>query len=347
MNTNTLNISSPGSSGGAGGTSSSVGKHRSSPPSPLPPPLRVMMLDMDGTLIGNIKPQVCEYEVLYGFQKNKLKAMRADVTSRLKQGIIRPYLTWLCSLVHNGELSNIELFVYTASEAKWAAFLIPCIEEALGFKFSRPFFTRNHCIQSGNGDFKKSLDMVTPILFRKLKSKYRLSSSKQIADNIVLIDNNPSVLLHPSKESPRLVTCSTYNYAYFYDVLTRLDLSVLHQKYPRIIPVLQNHQMFPDVRASEVRTVQQFVFMYFHKMYENAKAAWREETAANIANAGKDRMWKIVGETLRDFQNKYHDYSLSEDVISTMRRRIQTQAQQQGTSSHGSHGSKPHRTISV
>lgn len=276
---------------------------------------RVLVLDLDGTMIGKIIPQVCEYEILNVLHKPKhLKALRKDITERLKQGILRPHLKWMCAQVKSGRIERLELFVYTASETKWANFLVPCVEDALDFKFHRPLFTRKECVMH-NSEFKKSLASISPAIYRKLKTKYKLKSVGDVESNLVLIDNNPGVLLHPASESRRLIRCPTYDFAYYYDVLQRVDLDVLHARYHRIIPVLVVNCMFPNVRASEVRDILQFVFMYYHKMAENSKLAWREHSS----NAdGKERLWRIVGEALRD--NNGADFS--EYFVSMLNRRI-------------------------
>ena len=294
---------------------------------------------MDGTMIGRIGPQVCEWELLHTFQKNKLKAMRTDLVARLKQGVVRPYLAWLCSLAHSGDLDRVEMFVYTASDSKWAHFLIPCIEEAIGFKFNRPFFTRDHCVPAPHGEFRKSVSMVVPKVYQKLKSKYRLTDASPVAENIVLIDNNPEVLLHPGMEAVRLVTCPTYDFAYYYDVIGKIDLATLHARYQELIPVLKAFSLFPaGTVPGDVRSVQQFVFMYYQKLYDSSKAAWRDTIATDHISSGKkDRMWKHVGETLRDAQNgrigtgtrsshsshsSHSKEGLSEEIIREMTKRM-------------------------
>jgi hypothetical protein len=304
----------------------SYSSHSSSPPfipaslSSSPPP-RVLLLDMDGTMIGKITPQVCEYEVLMATQKSKLKSMKSDLVERLRQGIIRPYLASLCALIKKGEIRNVETYVYTASESKWANFLVPCIEEAIGFKFNRPIFTRNHCVTVGQ-EYKKSLGIVFPSIYRKLKTKYKLVDVRSLSDNMILVDNNHTVLLNPAKDGRRLVKCPTYNFAYYYDVLGRVDLPVLHAKYQRLIPILVSNYMFPDVRPSEVHSVQQFVFMYYHKMYENAKVSWREENSANISNGGKEKLFKLLLQTFKDQERRDSNYGFTEEIVATLNRHV-------------------------
>lgn len=288
---------------------------------------RVLVLDLDGTMIGKIVPQVCEYEVLLQTHKHKLKNMRADLVSRLRQGVVRPHLALLLSKIASGELDRVEVFVYTASDTKWANFLIPCLEEAVRFKFHRPLFTRKECVYADD-EHKKSLALVSPAIYRKLRTKYRsLRHPSMVTENAVLVDNNPTVLLHPGLEGRRMVKCPTYNVAYYYDVLGRVDLDLLHSRFRRLIPVLQHNALFPDVRADDVGSLQQFVFMYFHKLAENARSAWRESAAAAAAAASDehgsrdsrgDDMWCTVLRVLKDTNS----HPLADGVVMLMNRRI-------------------------
>ena len=260
----------------------------------LPP--RILLLDMDGTMIGKITPQVCEYEVILTTDEKKLKSMKADLVERLKQGIIRPYLASLCRLVAAGELTNVELFVYTASETRWAHFLIPCIEEALGFRFNRPFFTRDHCVAVGS-EYKKAFELVAPAVFRKLRGKYALANFRQTADNMALIDNNPTVLLYPNIDGRKTVKCPTYNFAYYYDVLARLPAHTVHESFAELVPVLALNDMFPDVPPRQVEDVHHFLLLYFQKMNENVRTSWKEMKAA-----GKERLFRLLIAALRTNQ---------------------------------------------
>lgn len=273
-----------------------------------------MLLDMDGTMIGKITPQVCEYEVILSTDEKKLKTMKADLVERLKQGIIRPYLASLCRLVAAGELADVELFVYTASESRWAHFLIPCIEEALGFRFNRPFFTRDHCVAVG-AEYKKAFELVAPTVFRKLRGRYALSSARETAENMTLVDNNPTVLLHPNIDGKRTVRCPTYNFAYYYDVLARVPVHTLHANYAKLIPVLALNDMFPDVSPRQVEDVHHFLMLYFQKMNENVRTSWKEMKAA-----GKERLFRLVIEALRANQRVTADFvaSLEREIEAAM-----------------------------
>jgi hypothetical protein len=255
---------------------------------------RVLLLDMDGTMIGRINPQVCEYEILSTFQKGKLKAMKQELAAKLRQGVLRPHLAWFCALAKSGRLPDLELFVYTASDDRWAHFLVPCIEEAIGFRFNRPLFTRKHCILVG-AEYRKSLAGVAPLIFKRLRPRYHgLESAKGVEDRMALVDNNHGVLLHPHLEGGRIVRCFTFNAAYWYDVLARMDANFLERNYERVVPFLAKFGMYPtDVRPSDIRSFRHFTYLYYSKMTDNVKGEWRNEK-----EDGRDVMWAALGEAL-------------------------------------------------
>jgi len=269
----------------------------------------VLLLDMDGTLIGRITPQVCEYEVLMTLDKKKLRSMRADVVTRLKQGVMRPHLDWFVKQMGDAA----ELFVFTASEDKWAKFLVPLIEEALGVKFNRPIFTRNHCTYH-DGEYLKSLDRVAPLVFKALKDRHRLTSVRDVSVDMLLVDNNHGVLMPPLPLTPqqqtqqqtqqhhadaerwRLIKCPTYDHAVFYDVLSRLDPAILHARFTKLVPILARFGMFPTNVSGQSLVaggVQQFLSIYYARLSVNARQAWQHQDAEL-----KDRMWRTLGEML-------------------------------------------------
>lgn len=301
----------------------------------------VLLLDMDGTMIGHIIPQVCEYELLNAVQEmtardklsspstksgsgsaSKLKAMKAGLVERLRYGVLRPHMDWFVKTASSG-LPNMELFVYTASDDGWAKFIVPCIEEVLGIKFNRPLFTRKHCVYVDN-EYKKSLDKVMPVVHKKLRTKYKLppttsESVKQLGQRAALLDNNPTVLLH-SSDAPRLIRCPTYNFAYHYDVLGNVDVPFLHARFRSLIPYLAKMGMFPNVLPSEVQSAFHFLHLYHERLAENVRGTWLDQDALQ-----KDRMWRALGDSL--FGNAtLHTNRFSADGVRYLNERLASSA---------------------
>ena len=309
---------------------------------------RVLLLDLDGTLIGRVGSLVCEHDIVRlvsataasssgaaGGKKVKgrgaaaaTRAYRESVVSRLRYGIIRPHFEAFCksAAVAGGA---IELFVYTASDTEWAGFLVPCVEAALGVRFNRPIFTRAQC--SPAPEHKKSVARVAPAVFRALKKKPAyaagLRNVRDLDGCVALVDNTPNVLASAA-EAPRLLVCPTYAYQYVYDVLSNVGVDAMHRRFARLVPVLVRSGLFPaDVNAAAVGSYQQFAALYYDRLARTLS----ETRAANVAALAHDRFWVRLLHALarcRDFSDESMRM-LSRRLASTPLQQQQQQQQQQ------------------
>jgi len=265
---------------------------------------RVLFLDMDGTLIGRINPQLCEYEALNLLQKNKVKQLRSDMVECMRHGIARPFLAEFCRRVTT-DGTPTELFVFTASDDKWAKFMVPVIEEAIGFKFNRPLFTRVHC-QMGDREFKKSLVDIAPIAYKSLRKKYpqALQRPSDVLHNCALIDNNHHVASTSGGDggftAGRLVKCTTYVYEHVVDVLAKMDSAVLHNRYKELIPMLRDANLYPRTLGasrygseSSDPSFEMFMAEYLSELAADARAALRD-----CKDALQDKMWLLLANAL-------------------------------------------------
>lgn len=237
---------------------------------------RILFIDIDGTMVGNVAHLVCEWDLVNTFERTKARALKASIVDRLRFGILRPYLDQFLKHLP----AKTPVFVYTASDKVWAGFLVSCIEQALDFKFQRPIFSRVHCT-SVDGEYKKSLRRVLPIARRSLGLRPDDPSARGL-----LIDNTPSVL--PADEArDALVVCPTYDFAYYYDVLGNLSASVVHAKFPRIIATLKKNKAFPETIDSDRITFMQFMYIY----HEHLSRALRYVYRKNIEQLKRDQFW--------------------------------------------------------
>lgn len=270
-------------------------------------------------MIGRITPQVCEYEVvslLHAGSKKKVRQVRAGIVERMKSGgIIRPHLASFLTRVKQG-VPSTEFFVYTASDDAWAKFIVPCIEEAIGFKFCRPIFTRKHCMPV-NGDYKKSIVRVAPLILKQLKPSYPALAGARAQDIVagaMLIDNNPIVM--ERDEADRHLRCATYNYAYFNDVLARVDPDILLARFSRVIPLLAGYGLFPQrVPAADVTSAEQFVAMYYGCLAESAQASLRD-----AGQSRRDRLWAVLGDLLTS--PSYSSDRITPAVVTSLRAQL-------------------------
>lgn len=241
----------------------------------------VFILDFDGTIIGNISPQVCEWEILSKLAPGKMKQFKDNLRSQLEQGLLRPYFSmFLDYMSHN--FPNVEVFIYTASDVKWANVAISTVEQLYGIKFNRPLFTRTHCIKK-NGEFRKSFDNIIPLIFNKLRQKYD-TDINYIRQNIVMIDNFHDVLIHDDK---RLIKCPTYNHVIYYDVLRLIDESLIRSHYIEISKILNDYKLFPTIPTSSPFSYEVFKALYFTELSGNIKSSIK-------LNSKHDTMWNIL-----------------------------------------------------
>lgn len=151
-------------------------------PTDLKNPLAIV-LDIDGTILGNIATQRTIYTLLSG----KYKITNIP---------LRPHF-----LEFIRSFPNAELFIYTASEAKWAESLISHIENKHNISFNRPLFTRSNTIWTGN-EYQKTLKNIMPVIKNTMRGKHKEGFDIFIVDNMNY---------YAPEDLPYLITCPTYN----------------------------------------------------------------------------------------------------------------------------------------
>lgn len=241
----------------------------------------VIFLDIDGTLIGDISPQVCEWEILTKVDRSKLPRFKQSLIDTLSNGLLRPHIAEFLMNVKK-KYECVEFFVYTASNTAWANFLVPCIEKAIGINFQRPVFARNNCLIR-RSEFLKSLDCVMPVVVRKLRPIYPMVSVKALKSRVAIVDNN-NVLV--KSEEHRCIKCPTYNFVYHYDVLSKLDLSALKAKYMEIVPILISYGFFPRVSQQKTFSLRAFLTNYHERLYSSIR-----DNVHEMKNSSNDRFW--------------------------------------------------------
>lgn len=164
----------------------------------------VVLLDVDGTLVGDVTHQVVMYELANVLKrKTRFSYGQKDIVTALKtSGLLRPGTKCFLEQL---KANNIEVFIYTAAEKKWAEYIIKGIEQTTGVKFNRPLFTRDNCIMM-NGELKKSIKHITPLILRSLKKKPQYKDVTSLSNSVIAVDNNPVFI-----EEDLLVLCDTYS----------------------------------------------------------------------------------------------------------------------------------------
>jgi hypothetical protein len=184
----------------------------------------VLIIDLDGTIIGDIFPQIARYEIFDVIQKPTSHQIPL-LLNELEKGLIRPYFKTFIDEMKNNYNQNLEIFIYTASEKKWGTFIIQVVEKYIGFKFNRPIFTRDHCILMNTTKLKwtKSIAKISPIIFRKIKHKYPLLSMTDLNEQIMFIDNNKTI--KDEHEKYKLLKCPSYNCFQPCDILNGITIN--------------------------------------------------------------------------------------------------------------------------
>ncbi len=216
----------------------------------------VILLDIDGTLIGDITPQVLMYELSNRLKGQiRLQNMNKNVQDKLRNGIVRPHFKqFFTDLSYYG----VEFFIYTASEKKWAEYIVKQIESAYNIKFNRPIFTRNNC-EVTNREYKKSIASIKPALYKCLKKKYPSLKVDDLKNKIMAIDNNQ---VYNSQESKQLLHCTTYDYSLPENIVLNVNKNIFEKHTNMINSILMSYFSGFKYTTNYLRFEKQFYFKY-------------------------------------------------------------------------------------
>jgi hypothetical protein len=217
----------------------------------------VIVLDLDATIVGDVSWLALEKGLIQKYNQSTSHKIRYNVAALkndLKQGLLRPYVADALRSIQK-KYATIEYFIYTASEAKWAEFLIPQIETIIGIKFNRPIFTRKHC-RLKNGIYCKSFEFIKKAVLKHLTRKYGQISQDPF---MIMIDNTERILM----ESCFQITCPSYNYKLPVDLLRNFPISHI----PLFAPHIKTIIGMDEQRSIESRI---HFMMYYHKFMHSA-----------------------------------------------------------------------------
>lgn len=198
----------------------------------------VFILDIDGTMIGDISPQIMLYELCLGLRDKHFKMNIKAFENKLSNGLIRPYFDIFLKKMTETFHNKCEFFIYTSAERQWTLFLIPHIERILKIKFNRPLFTRDNC-QLINGDYKKSLNSILPKISIVLQKKYGKLDKSILKEKLLIIDNNSSV--YEEVDQKHLISCPTYDYKIPENIPLYISNSIFNLYQQQIIKILSRN----------------------------------------------------------------------------------------------------------
>lgn len=238
----------------------------------------VFCLDLDGTLQGNVNPQLIEHELIHSMNNiivhgKKIRYNTQALYNDMSKGLIRPYVRETLYGIKNKH-KNIEFFIYTASADEWANFILTKINKFL-FQddktiINKPFLTRKHCI--GNG--KKSIENVQDIISKSLKNKYPNSNF----NHIYLVDNN---IVLQIAELKRLILCPSYDYKVTINPMRNLNEEHLTKYFNKI-----SHELFRKPSKHKIEMLKIY--------YDNAYTEF-ENTEQQNEKFKDDNYWMHFG----------------------------------------------------
>lgn len=267
----------------------------------------IIVIDLDGTIIGDITPQIMTFDLVKNFKVagHKFTHDITDFRYKLKSGLVRPYFeTFVTSL---SKSIPVEFFIYTASEKTWAELVIRNIEHTHNIKINRPIFARQYCIYSDKDrEYKKSLSLIRPSIIKFLKKKYHVAFTKHdLQKNIMIVDN--SNVYHPNDQK-HLLLCPTYNYRVPENIIT----SIREEQYKKYHMLINNtlNKYFTVSHSSNYITFQKDFYKYY--------LSFLETQLTNNFKHSQDRFWLH----LRDLVISNHIRKFDETSIRYISSRI-------------------------
>lgn len=230
------------------------------------------------------------YEVITGIKKvnHNMKIDNKELIEKLRHGIIRPHFENFCKSIKN-YFPHIEFFIYTASESRWANFIIKHIEKTIDFKFNRPIFTRDDC-KFINNDFQKNIENIIPKL---KKSLYRKWGKIHIKNNYLLIDNN---MVYHNSNINNLLICPTYDYKYLENIPKYISHKIFLTSWKTIHSILNKYYKY---NCND----DYFDFQYEFYKYYTQYIKWANYNNKKFLN---DSFWKNLSRVL--IKKKFHKW---------------------------------------
>ena len=172
----------------------------------------VVVLDIDGTCIGDVTPISKHYDIhtlashLSDLEKINCKIPALDFKYFFDNyPITRPgFKEFIASLP-----KNAEIFFYTAGPAHWANIIAPQIAKYIGIRYNRPIFSREESVVGMYHPFKKSIKLIMPDVVKTLRSRYKGLTLENLKDRIFIVDDVQSNTID---ENPRQILCPDYDY---------------------------------------------------------------------------------------------------------------------------------------
>ena len=222
----------------------------------------VFILDLDGTLIGNVKYLALENALMEKFNiEYEKKYIRSDLKTRL----LRPYFKVFFNNIQK-RYPNSEFFIYTSSTEKWAKIVINNIEKIMNIKFNRPIFSRKNCVYDKNSNiYTKDINLINNIVFNRIKNKYNITKPSEV--NYYVVDNSHSVYKNSNKNF--LIECPDYEYIKHVNFLRKFPKKMLDTYYPTIFNYLTKNYGIPKIDTTNKSRALLTYKKFLRNLHEN------------------------------------------------------------------------------
>lgn len=264
----------------------------------------VIIFDIDGTLIGNLWYAIQEYYLLrYIYAYCKANDIHAkcpdtviDIQHLMRKGLLRPYVREYLD-VCTKKYQNVEIFIYTKSSYSWTNdVIVKEIEKALGYKFNKPYFTRENTLPNN----EKALSAVYRDIMMALQTKYPLLRNEKhrmevFDERLIFIDDIPNNLYDFQNKQ---ILCPEYTYQFFYDIPDKLvkkykipksvmnDPRLLAEMQKNNIPVYNKHGSVYQRDAKFVRLQKKYFSM--HAELSNKKDTFFKDLTKIVKSLKED-----------------------------------------------------------
>lgn len=252
----------------------------------------IIILDLDGTIIGNCYYQSEIYNINNIHKKYNIKSItNNNLTNSYKEDskLIRPFFVYFYKNIKK-LFPNSLFFIYTASDDKWAKKEILLIEKNLNIKFNRPILSRKDCILSSNNEYKKSFTKILP------KIKKHINNLNNIKDNLLIIDNNNTFIDYHQ----HFIKCKSYNYIHYIDLWDNINKNFY--KYCElnnyINYLINNNKIFKYSDKNDEKKKESF-FKWKYKKYKKINK--------NNKKDYKDYFWKNITDII--LNNKFNKFN--------------------------------------
>lgn len=237
----------------------------------------IIILDLDGTIIGNCCFQADLYNLQLIQKTNKIKLINSNYLQKSYSNnskLIRPFFIYFYKKIKY-LYPKSHIYIYTASEKKWAYKEIEYIEKNLFIKFDRPIFTRDDCVLNSNNEYKKLVKKILP------KIKKNLQNKDDIENKLLIIDNNNTFIDYQNN----FILCNTYNYIYYLDLWKNINYDYYNNSNLKnyVTKLINNNKIFKYMLHDDISNIKkELIYKWNYKKLKKINKENKKELNDNF-----------------------------------------------------------------